>query len=170
MSFTTLRKKDWRLLLDNKKVCESALVRFQREAKIQTLGSWTKDFYGKNWESDQSVVTSQLIRLQLCSLAPGHRLLSTFFRAENHTLLTGNDARSCYKGTGWGECRPFNFGTTWHEDIGGCPWFHHWYPLQLLQHIVQDNDEEHFLQIFNNHLLHNNTIERLFFDHHRPYF
>ena len=29
-------------------------------------------------------------------------------------------------------------GNTWYEEIGGCPWYHHWYPLQLLRNIVRD--------------------------------
>ena len=60
-------------------------------------------------------------------------------------------------------------GNTWYEEIGGCPWFHHWYPLQLLQNIVRDHGEEHFLRVFDDHLVHDQRMERIFFDHRNPY-
>ena len=60
-------------------------------------------------------------------------------------------------------------GNTWYEEVGGCPWFHHWYPLQLLKYIVAENGEEEFLSLFDDHLIHNENLERLFFDHRYPY-
>ena len=62
MSFTTLSKADWRLILLNSSTCEAALTKFSDVTKVLTIGDWTADFYGKNWESDQNVVTAQLLR------------------------------------------------------------------------------------------------------------
>ena len=69
----------------------------------------------------------------------------------------------------WGECRSYNFGNTWYEEIGGCPWFHHWYPYDLFKKILRENNEEHFEDVFWDHMIHDESLERLFFDHRNPY-
>jgi len=169
MSFTTLHKKDWRLILEGSETCEAALEKFPQFAKVETIGNWTKEMYGSNWESDQNIVTAQLIRHKICTLPPGHNIFRLFFPGENTSLFTGSDAKTCYKGSGWGECRSYNFGNTWYEEIGGCPWFHHWYPLQLLKNILDETGEHEFMNVFEDHLIQDENIERLFFDHRKPY-
>ena len=52
----TLAKKDWRLLLDGSKTCEEALGKFPSYANVETIGNWTKEVYGRNWESDQKLI------------------------------------------------------------------------------------------------------------------
>ena len=173
MSFTTLSKQDWRLILLNSSTCEAALTTFSEVTKVLTLGDWTADFYGKNWESDQNVVTAQLVRLGICA-APRqfatNKAYSLFMNSFNTSKISMNDAKTCYKGQGYGECRSYNFGNTWYGEIGGCPWYHHWFPLELLLSIVKYNQEEDFMGVFNDHLMHNEHLERIFFDHEMPYF
>ena len=95
MSFTTLHKKDWRLILEGSETCEAALEKFPQFAKVETIGNWTKEMYGRygykiyirflkiiltifsNWESDQNIVTAQLIRHKICTLPPGHNVSLT---------------------------------------------------------------------------------------------
>ena len=72
MAFTTLAKKDWRLLLDGSKTCEEALGKFPDYAKVETIGKGLKDFYGKNWESDQNIIAARLLKLNFCTLPPTH--------------------------------------------------------------------------------------------------
>ena len=72
MAFTTLAKTDWRKLLDGSKTCEEALGKFPSYAQVQTIANWTKDFYGKNWESDQNIITARLLRLNYCTLPQTH--------------------------------------------------------------------------------------------------
>ena len=74
MAFTTLAKRDWRMILENSRSCEAALARFPEYARVATLGDWTKEFYGKNWETDQNIITAQLIKKGICTLPPGHRV------------------------------------------------------------------------------------------------
>jgi len=173
MSFTTMSKEDWSLVLLNSSTCEEALTKFSDVTKVLTIGDWTADFYGKNWESDQNVVTAQLVRLGICS-APRkyatNKAYSTFMNTFNTSSLKINDAKTCYKGQGYGECRSYNLGNTWYGEIGGCTWYHHWYPLELLLSIVKHNKEEDFMGVFDDHLIHNENLERLFFDHEMPYF
>ena len=38
------------------------------DLQVHTIGDWTADFYGKHWESDQNVVTAQLLRFGICSM------------------------------------------------------------------------------------------------------
>ena len=38
------------------------------------------------------------------------QIFRLFFPGENTSLFTGSDAKTCYKGSGWGECRSYNFG------------------------------------------------------------
>ena len=64
----------------------------------------------------------------------------------------------------WGECRSYNFGNTWYPEIGDCPWFHHWYPYDLFKQIIRENDED-----FRDHMIHDESLERIFFDHRNPY-
>ena len=47
MSFTTLHKKDWRLILEGSETCEAALEKFPQFAKVETIGNWTKEMYGR---------------------------------------------------------------------------------------------------------------------------
>ena len=77
------------------------------------------------------------------------------------------DPSTCYKGQGFGECRwpslgelllhiliflaanatilyyrppPIQnvpSGNQWYEEVGDCPWWHHQFPLNLLQQIVE---------------------------------
>lgn len=72
MAFTTLAKKDWRLLLDGSKTCEEALSKFPSYANVETIGDWTKEVYGKNWESDQNIITARLLKLNICTLPQSH--------------------------------------------------------------------------------------------------
>ena len=172
MSFTTMTKSDWSLILLNRSTCEEALDTFSDITKIHTLGDWTSDFYGKNWESDQNAVTAQLVRLGICSPPAAfskNKAYSTFMRSFNMSHRIKSDSRTCYKGQGYGECRSYNFGNTWYKEIGGCAWFHHWYPLELLLSIVKYNREEWFMDYFQDHLLHNEHQERIFFDAEWPY-
>ena len=74
MAFTTLAKRDWRMILENSRSCEAALARFPEYARVATLGDWTKEFYGKNWETDQNIITAQLIKKGICTLPRGHRV------------------------------------------------------------------------------------------------
>ena len=172
MSFTTLSKADWRLILLNSSTCEAALTKFSDVTKVLTIGDWTADFYGKNWESDQNVVTAQLLRLGICR-APRrfvtNKAYSTFMSSFNLSRLDMNDAQTCYKGQGYGECRSYNLGNTWYGEVGDCTWYHHWYPLELLQSIVKHNQEEEFMRMFQDHLMHDEHLERMFFDHRKPY-
>ena len=78
MAFTTMVKRDWQLILEDSKSCEAALNKFPEYAKVETIGNWTKEFYGKNWESDQNIITAQLIKNRFCTLPKGHRV-SFFF-------------------------------------------------------------------------------------------
>ena len=60
------------------------------------------------------------------------------------------DGATCYKAQGFGECRQLNFGekicleirtsvlskptgNRWYKGMGDCPWWHHWYPLELFK-------------------------------------
>ena len=79
MAFTTLTKRDWRLILENSQSCEAALNKFPEYAKVETIGDWTKEFYGKNWESDQNIITAQLIKNRFCTLPKGHRVSESAF-------------------------------------------------------------------------------------------
>ena len=169
MSFSTLSKQDWRLILLNSSKCEAALNKFSDITKVKTIGDWTADFYGKHWESDQNVVTAQLLRLGFCSVPKNHRLNTLFMKNFNLTRHNVNDSSKCFKGQGYGECRSYNLGNTWYGEVGGCSWYHHWYPLELLQSIVHYNQEEEFMRIFEDHLMHNEHLERIFFDHRKPY-
>ena len=72
MAFTTLAKKDWRLLLDGSKTCEEALGKFPSYANVETIGNWTKEVYGRNWESDQNIITARLLKLKFCTLPQSH--------------------------------------------------------------------------------------------------
>ena len=74
MAFTTMTKRDWQLILEDSKSCEAALNKFPEYAKVETIGNWTKEFYGKNWESDQNIITAQLIKNRFCTLPKGHRV------------------------------------------------------------------------------------------------
>ena len=74
MAFTTLHKRDWRLILEGSKTCEAALDKFPDFAKVETVGNWTKEYYGRNWESDQNIITAQLVKHNICTLPPGHRV------------------------------------------------------------------------------------------------
>ena len=173
MSFTTMKKQDWCLILQNCSTCEAALSKFSDVTKVLTIGDWTADFYGKNWESDQNVVKAQLICAGICS-APKqflkNKAYTTFMNSFNMTRHNVSDSATCYKGQGYGECRSYNLGNTWYEEIGGCTWYHHWYPLELLLAIVKHNKEEEFMMVFQDHLMHNEHLERIFFDHNKPYF
>lgn len=172
MSFTTLSKQDWRLILLNISKCETALEKFSDVTKVLTIGDWTADFYGKNWESDQNVVTAQLLRLGFCNPPrkfAKNKAYSVFMDNFNMTMGNVSDAKTCYKGQGYGECRSYNLGNTWYGEVGGCSWYHHWYPLDLLLSIVRHNREEGFMRIFEDHLMHNEHLERIFFDHRKPY-
>ena len=60
-------------------------------------------------------------------------------------------------------------GNTWYEEVGGCPWFHHWYPYHLFKQIIKENNEEHFQDVFGDHMIHDQSLERIFFDHRFPY-
>ena len=76
----------------------------------------------------------------LISFPPPFQLFSLFFPNEPEEQFTGSDAKTCYKGSGFGECRSYNFGetilkqpfdivqltpaasgNTWYEEIGDCP-------------------------------------------------
>jgi len=167
ISLTTLRKKDWRFILLNCSTCESVIETFSDVAHLTTMGDWT-DVYGKHWESEQNVVTSQLLRLGLCSVPKTNRLAKMFM--QNYNMSDNlDDSKTCYKGQGYGECRSWNLGNTWYEEVGGCPWYHHWYPLELLQAIVKHNQEEDFMRMFQDHFMHDDRLERMFFDHRKPY-
>ena len=72
MAFTTLAKKDWRLLLDGSQTCEEALGKFPSYANVETIGNWTKEVYGRNWESDQNIITARLLKLKICTLPQSH--------------------------------------------------------------------------------------------------
>ena len=72
MAFTTLAKTDWRLLLDGSKTCEEALAKFPSYANVETIGNWTKEVYGRNWESDQNIITARLLKLNICTLPQSH--------------------------------------------------------------------------------------------------
>ena len=134
MSFTTMAKRDWRIILLNCLTCESALSKFSDVTKVLTIGDWTADFYGKNWESDQNVVTAQLIRAGICS-APKqflkNKAYTTFMNSFNVTRHNVTDSATCYKGQGYGECRSYNPGNTWYEEgapgsIIGTHWSSSW--------------------------------------------
>ena len=99
-----------------------------------------------------------------------NKAYTTFMKSFNVTRHNVSDSKTCYKGQGYGECRSYNLGNTWYEEIGGCTWYHHWYPLELLLAIVKHNKEEEFMRVFEDHLMHNEHLERIFFDHNKPYF
>ena len=61
MSFTTMAKRDWRMILKNSSSCEEVLEVFKHDVSAKTLDDWGVD-NGKHWESDQNVVTAQLLR------------------------------------------------------------------------------------------------------------
>ena len=61
MSFTTMAKRDWRMILQNCSTCEEALEVFKKDVSIKTLDDWGIN-NGKHWESDQNIVTAQLLR------------------------------------------------------------------------------------------------------------
>jgi hypothetical protein len=61
MSFTTMAKRDWRMILQNSSTCEEVLEVFKRDISVKTLDDWGVS-NGKHWESDQNVVTAQLLR------------------------------------------------------------------------------------------------------------
>ena len=61
MSFTTMSKKDWRMILRNSSTCDEVLEEFQDDVSVKTLDNWGVN-NGKHWESDQNVVTVQLLR------------------------------------------------------------------------------------------------------------
>ena len=145
---------------------------FSDVTNVHTLGDWTSDFYGKNWESDQNVVTAQLLRLGICSPPipfSNNEAYSMFMESVNPSHRMIRDSKTFFKGQGYGECRSYNLGNTWYEEVGGCPWFRHWYPLKLLLAIVNNNQEGWFMDYFQQHLLHDERLERLFFDDERPY-
>ena len=159
ISLTTLRKKDWRFILLNCSTCESVIETFSDVAHLTTMGDWT-DVYGKHWESEQNVVTSQLLRLGLCSVPKTNRLAKMFM--QNYNMSDNlDDSKTCYKGQGYGECRSWNLGNTWYEEVGGCPWYHHWYPLELLQAIVKHNQEEDFMRMFQDHFMHDGVRKKV---------
>jgi len=135
MSFTTLRKENWRQLLDNSSTCQQALERFPQISKVKTLQYADKSF-GKHWESDQDVVTARLLRLGICTVPKTNRLSKIFLKDSKVNLGTW-DGATCYKAQGFGECRELNFGNKWYQQIGDCPWWHHWFPLQLFKDIVE---------------------------------
>ena len=168
ISLLTLRKKDWRLILLNISSCEKIMDTFSDITEVRTLLFGTSTL-GQHWESDQNVVTAQLLRLGICSVPRNNRLNTLFMQNLNITGNNTNDSATCFKGQGYGECRSFNFGNTWYKQIGGCTWFHHWYPLELLQTILQTYQEEKFIGVFDDHLIHNSQLERIFFDQNKPY-
>ena len=61
MSFTTMSKKDWRMILRNSSTCDGVLKEFQDDVSVKTLDNWGV-VDGKHWESDQNVVRAQLLR------------------------------------------------------------------------------------------------------------
>lgn len=140
MSFTTLRKEDWRELLDNSSTCQQALERFPRISQVKTLQFAEKSF-GKHWESDQDVVTARLLRLGICTVPKDNRL-SKLFLTDSKVKLGSWDGDRCYKAQGFGECRQLNFGNRWYKGMGDCPWWHHWYPIELFKDIVERAGEE----------------------------
>ena len=78
MAFTTLAKKDWRILLDGSKTCVEVLEKFPSYAKVETIANWTKEAYGKNWESDQNIITARLLKLNICTLPQSHPVIILF--------------------------------------------------------------------------------------------
>ena len=61
MSFTTMRKREWRRVLANSSTCQEALATFRDAAGARTLEDQGVDF-GLHWESDQNIVTARLLR------------------------------------------------------------------------------------------------------------
>jgi len=141
MSFTTMRKSDWRIILGNSSSCQEALHMFKDAAGIKTLAFVRSDF-GKHWESDQNIVTAQLLRLGICSVPKTNPLNNHFIREEEKDLIGRPDSTTCYKGQGFGECRWPSLGNHWFEEVGDCPWWHHQFPLKLLQQIVERTGED----------------------------
>lgn len=156
MSFTTLRKKDWRIILGNTSSCQQALEKFEYAVAVRTLAGGRGQ---KHWESDQNIVSAQLLRLGLCTLPVSHRLTNLFhlkeFFLQNNTQretsvsLGGWDGATCFKGQGWGECRSENFGNHYYSGMGGCPWWHHWFPEERLREIAEPRGEDWIYQWLN---------------------
>ena len=74
---------------------------------------------------------SNPFRYEICSV-PEHHRLNKIFLQNTSTAPGTRDSSTCWKGQGFGECRACNFGNTWYDTIGGCYWWHHWYPITLL--------------------------------------
>ena len=80
-------------------------------------------------------------------------------------VLGKSDSSTCWKGQGFGECRAYKFGNTWYSEIGGCNWWHHTFPLPLLESIAERNNEQWVYKSF----IWTQTKEEMFFNPDRPY-
>ena len=163
MSFTTMTKRDWRMILQNTSTCEAALEMFEKDVSVKTLDDWGVN-NGKHWESDQNIVTAQLLRAKICSVPQQNRLNNLFLK--NTSVTPGFcDSATCWKGQGFGECRAYKFGNTWYSTIGGCSWWHHTYPITLFTTIVEHNKDQWVYPLF----IWTMNKEEMFFNPDRPY-
>ena len=103
-------------------------------------------------------------RNQICSVPKQNRLNKLFL--SNSSVTPGFcDSSTCWKGQGFGECRAYRFGNTWYPTVGGCYWWHHWYPLPLLTSIVEQNSDQWVYPLF----IWTQQKEQMFFNPDRPY-